>query len=105
MTRHSRTLPILLGAILLATNLTAADDKPQKITLQKLDGRTWLVDAKGKPFFAHGITHVSNNRAEFDYAKITTKLGIRPCGGCAKRRAALNKLVPYRTQDHAQASP
>ena len=28
-------------------------------------------------------------------AKITTKLGIKPCGGCKKRQAALNKAVPF----------
>lgn len=24
------------------------------------------------------------------------RLGIKPCGGCKKRQAALNKLVPYK---------
>jgi hypothetical protein len=28
-------------------------------------------------------------------SKITKALGIRECGGCAKRRAKLNKLIPY----------
>lgn len=28
-------------------------------------------------------------------AKITRAVGIKPCGGCKKRQAALNKLVPY----------
>lgn len=28
-------------------------------------------------------------------AKITDSLGIRKCGGCKKRQAKLNKLVPY----------
>jgi hypothetical protein len=27
-------------------------------------------------------------------AKIVQKLGFKPCGGCRKRRAALNKLWP-----------
>jgi hypothetical protein len=34
-------------------------------------------------------------------AKITKALGIKPCGGCKKRQAALNKLVPYKEADHA----
>ncbi len=29
-------------------------------------------------------------------AKITSAVGIKPCGGCAKRRAILNKIVPYK---------
>ena len=28
-------------------------------------------------------------------AKITTAVGVKPCGGCKKRQAKLNKLVPY----------
>lgn len=29
-------------------------------------------------------------------AKITTALGITPCGGCKGRQELLNKLVPYK---------
>lgn len=29
-------------------------------------------------------------------AKMTSAVGIRPCGGCKKRQAKLNELVPYR---------
>lgn len=29
-------------------------------------------------------------------AKITKAIGVRPCGGCSKRQATLNRLVPYR---------
>ena len=29
-------------------------------------------------------------------AKITRKLGIKPCGGCKRRQKKLNKLFPYR---------
>ena len=28
-------------------------------------------------------------------AKVTTALGIKPCGGCKKRQEALNKLIRY----------
>jgi hypothetical protein len=28
-------------------------------------------------------------------AKITSALGVKPCGGCKKRQEALNRLVPY----------
>ena len=29
-------------------------------------------------------------------AKATKAIGIKPCGGCKKRQAKLNKLVPYK---------
>lgn len=28
-------------------------------------------------------------------AKVTTAIGIRPCGGCKKRQEQLNKAVPF----------
>jgi len=28
-------------------------------------------------------------------AKVTSAVGIKPCGGCKKRQRLLNKLVPY----------
>ena len=31
--------------------------------------------------------------------KVTSKLGIRECGGCKKRREALNKAVPFGKAD------
>jgi hypothetical protein len=29
-------------------------------------------------------------------AKATTALGVKPCPGCKRRQAALNRLIPYR---------
>lgn len=29
-------------------------------------------------------------------AKITTAIGIKPCGGCKGRQKTLNKLIPYK---------
>ena len=29
-------------------------------------------------------------------AKITTKIGIKPCGGCKKRQKWLNEKFPYK---------
>ena len=31
-------------------------------------------------------------------AKITKAVGIKPCGGCKKRQAALNKIAPYKSK-------
>lgn len=32
-------------------------------------------------------------------AKVTKTLGIKECGGCTKRREALNKMVPFGNKD------
>lgn len=32
-------------------------------------------------------------------AKATKAVGIKPCGGCKKRQAWLNKKVPYKTKN------
>jgi len=82
----------------LALTLTAGEKKPQNITLTEIDGRHWLVDSKGNPFFAHGITHVSTNRAEpeieFDEISAACKeLGFNAYGyGCPPE---LRSDMPY----------
>ena len=32
-------------------------------------------------------------------AKMTSKVGIKPCGGCQKRKELLNKMLPYKTEN------
>ncbi len=32
-------------------------------------------------------------------AKVTSAVGIKPCGGCKKRQEKLNKIFPYENQD------
>ena len=40
---------------------------------------------------------VGNSRGLGDtVAKITKAVGIKPCGGCAKRRKAMNRIFPFR---------
>lgn len=76
------------------------DRAPEKrlpnIRLTEIDGRHWLVSPDGKPFFAHGITHVSNNRAKFDFAEMSAackKLGFNAYGyGCPMQ---LRHDMPY----------
>ena len=41
------------------------------ISLKEIDGRSWLVKPNGQPFFAHGITHVSNKDAKLNYKKFS----------------------------------
>jgi len=43
---------------------------------------------KGKPWKSRGLGDT--------IAKLTSKVGIKPCGGCAKRKAALNNIIPYK---------
>lgn len=32
-------------------------------------------------------------------ARVTSAVGVKPCGGCKKRQEALNKMVPFGTTD------
>lgn len=83
------------------TTATSDPDRaPEKrlpnIRLTEIDGRHWLVGPDGKPFFAHGITHVSNNRAKIDFAEMSAackELGFNSYGyGCP---AQLKRDMPY----------
>ena len=87
---------------------TPADSGKSQITLSVIDGQHWLVDSSGRPFFAHGITHVGNNRAAFDFAAISTackRLGFNAYGyGCPNELRhdlpfieSWNHLVPIST--------
>ena len=49
---------------------------------------------KGKPW-----SHETPSTGLGDtIAKITKAVGIKPCGGCKKRQAALNKIAPYKSK-------
>ncbi|PHS08070.1 MAG: beta-agarase [Blastopirellula sp.] len=90
------TLPFVTLLVLLVLPLKGEDKKPQNITLTEIEGRTWLLDTSGKPFFAHGITHVNNNRAKIEFAKISDackEIGFNAYGyGCPPE---LRKDMPY----------
>ena len=66
------------------------------IGLAEIEGRTWLITPEGKPFFAHGITHVRNGslRSKYDtVSKACKKLGFNAYGyGCPPE---LKKDMPY----------
>ncbi|MEM7143830.1 MAG: beta-agarase [Verrucomicrobiota bacterium] len=90
------TLPSL--SLLALVVLTVAGNEPEvrNITLAEIDGRHWLVDADGKPFFAHGITHVGVKRAKIDFEEISEackELGFNAYGyGCPDQ---LRGDMPY----------
>ena len=96
-------LPILLLAVLLGLN-QAGQEKggPQKefqrVRLATIDGRYWLVGPNGKPFFGHGITHVSTRRATppinmSKFSRLCKELGFNAYGyGCPPQ---LKSDMPY----------
>jgi predicted nucleic acid-binding Zn ribbon protein len=36
-------------------------------------------------------------------ARLTSAVGIKPCGGCGHRREILNRMVPYMTNENVEA--
>ena len=63
---------LVLAAVipsLVAPAATAAE-ATGFIHLEEIDGRSWLVDSQGKPFFAHGITHIGTVKIGAPYEKI-----------------------------------
>ena len=88
------SFPSLIAFALLlgAASLLQAEN----IRLEEIDGRTWLVDATDRPFFAHGITHASNQRANLDFgafSRTCKELGFNAYGyGCPPE---LKSDMPY----------
>ena len=91
-----------------ADSIQAESPQSKPISLATIDGRDWLVDSHGNPFFAHGITHASNNRDAFDYTAFSTackRLGFNAYGyGCPPQLRgdmpyveSWNHLVPIST--------
>lgn len=66
------------------------------ISLMKINGRHWLVNADGEPFFAHGITHAGNSRGKFDLKQFSAackEVGFNSYGyGCPTE---LRSDMPY----------
>ena len=59
------------------------------LSIREIEGVDADFDCpKGRPWVADGLGDT--------IAKATKAVGIKPCGGCKKRQAALNKLVPYK---------
>ncbi len=91
-------LPSLPFCVLLALpcSMTGEEQKPRNTTLTRIEGRHWLLGPDGKPFFAHGITHVNNSHAKIDFAifsKACRKLGYNAYGyGCPPQ---LRSDMPY----------
>ncbi len=78
------------------------------ISLTEIKGRHWLVDSKGNPFFAHGITHAGTQRGKFDFHAFSRQckaIGFNAYGyGCPDQLRhdmpfieSWNHLVPIST--------
>lgn len=80
-----KTLKILALALLVAAPTAALAQEPLFIRLQEIDGRTWLIGPDGRPFFAHGVTHIGHGHQEdvVAIARACKELGFNAYGyGC-----------------------
>ena len=68
-------------------------------TLEQPDGRQdiYRVDViDGRPVIGDLIKVIEPMAGLGDaVAKVTKALGFTPCGGCERRRQALNRIVPF----------
>ena len=82
--------------LIIAASFACAAEEQSAIGLAEIEGRTWLVTPEGKPFFAHGITHVSNRSLRADYnavSRVCKDLGFNAYGyGCP---TPLKSDMPY----------
>lgn len=66
--------------------------------------QTWSVSlVDGKPVIGEMVAQVEAIKGLGDLVKAATDaVGIKPCGGCGRRREALNRILPFgdnRVQD------
>jgi hypothetical protein len=59
--------------------------------------QTWGVELRdGRPVITELLAEVDAIDGLGDVVAAATKaIGIKPCGGCQRRREALNKLMPF----------
>jgi hypothetical protein len=83
---NPRTALALALILFVAAPAETRAQKPSFIRLAEVDGRQWLIDPAGNPFFAHGVTHLSNPAHGLDVRKIgeaCKQLGFNAYGcGC-----------------------
>ena len=58
-------------ALIIAAPLASAAQERSAIGLAEIEGRSWLITPEGKPFFAHGITHMGSLRLRTDYNAVS----------------------------------
>ncbi|MEO0963980.1 MAG: beta-agarase [Planctomycetota bacterium] len=81
---------------LIGVSTVAYGQNGSAIGLEEIDGRTWLIDPTGRPFFAHGVTHVGqggHTEDVHDIAQACKDLGFNAYGyGCPPE---LRSDMPY----------
>ncbi|MGI9244010.1 MAG: hypothetical protein ACR2RV_24650 [Verrucomicrobiales bacterium] len=55
--------PFLAFALLIVAIVPVSAEE-NRIRLERIDGRTRLVNPDGRPFFAHGVTHIGSKHGE-----------------------------------------
>ncbi len=65
-----KMIKLILPAIVILNLLMCPAQQPKSISIKEIDGRTWLIDLSGQPFFAHGVTHINNKKHGVDPKKI-----------------------------------
>lgn len=83
-------------ALFITCPLASVAQEQSVIRLAEIEGRTWLITPEGKPFFPHGITHVTNRDLRTNYnavSKACKDLGFNAYGyGCPTE---LKSDMPY----------
>lgn len=64
-------IAIWVLALIITSPFTSVAQERSGIRLAEIEGRTCLITPEGKPFFAHGITHVSNRSLRTDYSAVS----------------------------------
>lgn len=94
MIRRS-VIPTVTLLLVLAMCLSSFAEERGCIQLREIAGRVWLIRPDGKPFFAHGVTHINGRHGE-DVSRVgraCQELGFNAYGyGCPKE---LKSDLPY----------
>ena len=77
--------------MLVCKHAVIEDDEPTKCKLGLFNGFPEIADCMNCSQFS-GMSRGLGDTV----AKITKSVGIKPCGPCKKRQAALNKAIPYK---------
>lgn len=82
--------------LLIAAPMAGSAKDLSYIRLEEFEGRTWLINSTGQPFFAHGVTHIGSAGHGVDVTTIgqaCKELGFNAYGyGCPD---ALKTDLPY----------
>lgn len=85
----------MLGEFVEDARKLAISEKPEGLELDLVDPAVYALISKTMPKITppkrklRGLGDVIH--------KVTSKLGIKQCGGCAARQSALNSRFPFKT--------